>query len=58
MKKVLVVLVVTVMLLALSTPVFAFGKGGLPGAHGLDNMSIASQTKGATAGHILEKLGF
>jgi len=58
MKKALVVLVVTVMLLALSTPVFAFGKGGLPGAHDFDNMRSASELRGATAGHVLEKLGF
>ena len=58
MKKALALLVVMVMLLALSTPVFAFGsiigqRGGMPGAHGLDNMSVASETKGATAAHIL-----
>ena len=54
MKKLLVVMVVVLMVLALSAPVFAqgIGPGGMPGAHGADNMRCASVLKGDIPGHL------
>ena len=46
MKRLLVVLIVVVMVLALATPAFA-ARGGMPAAHGVDGRTFGGVVSGA-----------